>query len=94
MPTNFNFPVVDGKYLTSAYINLNASAADKQSSSVVVMTVVYRDEEGILIPLIPTTNLSESIRNPGYSNAANAAIFANIDAFFLSALARLSTIHQ
>ena len=39
LPTKFNFPVVDGKYLTSAYINLNASAADKQSSSVVVRLV-------------------------------------------------------
>jgi carboxylesterase type B len=81
LPTNFNFPVVDGTYLTSPYIDLNSSAANKQSSSVVVMTGVNRDEEGILIPLIPTTNLSESILNQGYSNETNAAIFANIADF-------------
>jgi carboxylesterase type B len=81
LPTNFNFPVVDGTYLTSTYINLNASAANKQSSSVVVMTGVNRDEEGILIPLIPTTNLSESILNQGDSDVTNAAIFAHIDEF-------------
>jgi len=78
LPTNFNFPVVDGTYLTSDYINLNSSAANKQTSSVVVMTGVNRDEEGILIPLIPTTNLSQSILNQGYSNATNVAIFENI----------------
>lgn len=77
LPTNFNFPVVDGTYLTGTYINLNASAANTQSSSVVVMTGVNRDEEGILIPLILTTNLTQSILNQGYSNATKAAIFAN-----------------
>lgn len=85
LPTNFNFPVVDGTYLTSIYIILNSTAANKRSSSVVVMTGVNRDEEGILIPLIPTTNLDESILNQGYSNATNAAIFANIDDFPLGA---------
>jgi carboxylesterase type B len=81
LPTNFNFPVVDGTYLTSTYINLNASAANNQSSSVVVMTGVNRDEEGILISLIPTTNLTQSILNQNYTNAATAAILANIDQF-------------
>lgn len=81
LPTNFNFPVVDGIYLTGPYIDLNSSAANKDSSSVVVMTGVNRDEEGILIPLIPTTNLTESILNQGYSNANNDAIFANIANF-------------
>ena len=59
--TNFNYPVVDGTYLLSPYINLNASAAGNVSSSVPVITGVNRDEAGVLIPLPSTTNYTQAL---------------------------------
>lgn len=81
LPTNFNFPVIDGTYLANSYIDLNKSAAGNITSSVVVMSGVNRNEEGILIPLIPTTNLTQSILNQNYSASENEAIFTNLDDF-------------
>jgi carboxylesterase type B len=85
LKTNFNYPVIDGTYLTSSYINLNASAAGKLSSSVPVLESVNRDEEGVLISLPGTTNLTEGIEDlaasQGYSKAEVAAILSHPNVF-------------
>jgi carboxylesterase type B len=61
LKTNFNYPVVDGTYLLSTYINLNASAANNISSSVPVITGANRDEAGVLVPLPSSSNYKEAI---------------------------------
>ncbi|KAK3670672.1 hypothetical protein LTR78_009507 [Recurvomyces mirabilis] len=85
LPTNFNYPVIDGTYLTSSYINLNASAAGRDISSVPVISGVNRDEEGVLIPNFDTTNLTQSIvdlaASQGYSTAELNAILTHLDEF-------------
>ncbi|KAK0828064.1 hypothetical protein LTR73_005017 [Friedmanniomyces endolithicus] len=58
---NFNYPVIDGTYLLSSYINLNASAAGKVSSRVPVISVTNRDEGGVLIPLPSSSNYTAAI---------------------------------
>lgn len=81
LPTNFNFPVVDGTYLVNEYIDLNASAANNVTSSVAVMSGVNRDEEGILLNLVPFANLTQSILNQNYSAAKTSAILSNLADF-------------
>ncbi|KAK1040329.1 hypothetical protein LTS16_010544 [Friedmanniomyces endolithicus] len=58
---NFNYPVIDGTYLLSSYINLNASAAGKVSSRVPVISVTNRDEGGVLTPLPSSSNYTAAI---------------------------------
>ncbi|KAK5107289.1 hypothetical protein LTR62_001418 [Meristemomyces frigidus] len=79
--TNFNYPVIDGTYLTSSYINLNASAAGKDTSSVPVISGVNRDEEGVLVSNSDTTNLTQSIVDLGYGRAELEAILSHLDDF-------------
>ena len=61
LKTNFNYPVVDGTYLLSTYIDLNTSAANNVSSVVPVITGVNRDEAGVLVPLPSGSNYTETI---------------------------------
>ncbi|KAK3645529.1 hypothetical protein LTR56_002970 [Elasticomyces elasticus] len=58
---NFNYPVVDGTYLTSTYIDLNASAAGNTTSSVPVLYSVNRDEAGVLNSPPSSSNFTEAI---------------------------------
>jgi len=54
---------IDGTYLTTSFIDLNATAINKTTSSVPIMIGVNRDEAGVLNPLFFSTNLSASFYN-------------------------------
>ncbi|TKA82779.1 hypothetical protein B0A55_01786 [Friedmanniomyces simplex] len=82
---NFNYPVVDGTYLLSTYIDLNASAAGKVSSRVPVISSTNRDEAGVLVPLPSSSNYTAAIYELAASQPQDTpnvtAILANPSAF-------------
>lgn len=77
-----NAPVIDGTYLTSSYINLNASQANT-ANSVPLLMGVNRDEGGVLAPLFDTPNLTTGFYDlaavEGISNSTVSAILASGD---------------
>lgn len=54
---------IDGTYLTTSFIDLNATAINRTTSSVPIMMGVNRDEAGVLNPPPTFTNVSASFNN-------------------------------
>ncbi|KAK0355718.1 hypothetical protein LTR59_011085 [Friedmanniomyces endolithicus] len=54
---------IDGTYLITSFIDLNATAVNKTTSSVPIMIGVNRDEAGVLNPPPVFTNISASFYN-------------------------------
>ncbi|KAI9657176.1 MAG: hypothetical protein M1821_003343 [Bathelium mastoideum] len=79
LTTIANYPVIDGKYLTSAYFNFNTS--NSTINSVPVMIGVNRDEGGVLAPFFPTTNLTTGIRDIAATESLNASAILASGAF-------------
>jgi carboxylesterase type B len=63
LPTSANAPTIDGTYLVTPFIDLNATAIKKTTSSVPIMIGVNRDEAGVLNPQPTFTNLTASFYN-------------------------------
>ena len=79
---SFNYPVIDGTYLTTSYINLNASAAGKTTSSVPVLFSVNRDEGGVLAPLFDTTNLTMGLLDLAGSQGLPTSVVQDLLPYF------------
>ncbi|KAI5244086.1 alpha/beta-hydrolase [Aureobasidium subglaciale] len=74
LATVFNYPVVDGTYLVSEFIDLNSTT--NITNRVPVMMGVNRDEEGVLGTVYPTNNLTTGIDDIAHASHLNAsAIF-------------------
>lgn len=65
-----SYPVIDGTYLTSSYINLNKTGSP--ANFVPVLLGVNRDEAGVLGPLYPTTNLTLAVTELGAAIGVNS----------------------
>ncbi|KAF2100335.1 cholinesterase [Rhizodiscina lignyota] len=81
LKTISNNPVIDGKYLRSSYLNLNASAKGTDTNSVPVMLGVNRDEGGVLAPFFHTTNLTTGIDDMAASLKLSANAIISSGAF-------------
>ncbi|RFU25155.1 hypothetical protein B7463_g11175, partial [Scytalidium lignicola] len=78
LKTTFNYPVIDGVYLTSSYLDLNAKDRHNPTNSVPVLMGVNRDEGGVLGTLYDTTDLTTGIKDVSASQGLNAtAILAS-----------------
>lgn len=67
----FSTPVIDGKYLKTSFLDLNAT--ETTTNSVPVVMGVNRDEGGVLYSLDPTTNLTAGIIDLAESEKLNAS---------------------
>jgi carboxylesterase type B len=65
-----SYPVVDGTYLTSDFIDLNSTS--RTTNRIPVVMGVNRDEEGVLGTVFPTTNLTTGIIDISLANHLNA----------------------
>ncbi|CAD0087901.1 unnamed protein product, partial [Aureobasidium vineae] len=71
LKTVFNYPVVDGTYLVSDFIDLNSTT--NITNRVPVVMGVNRDEEGVLGTVYPTTDLTTGIDDIAAANHLNAS---------------------
>ncbi|KAI9709541.1 MAG: hypothetical protein M1820_003301 [Bogoriella megaspora] len=81
LSTIANYPVIDGKYLTSAYFNFSSNSSIYKINSVPVMIGVNRDEGGVLAPYFETTDLDTGIRDIAASEGLNATAIISSGAF-------------
>ncbi|THY59427.1 alpha/beta-hydrolase [Aureobasidium pullulans] len=79
LKTVFNYPVVDGTYLVSEFIDLNSTT--DITNRVPVIMGVNRDEEGVLGTVYPTTNLTTGIDDIAAANHLNASDIPASDLF-------------
>ncbi|KAH0291787.1 alpha/beta-hydrolase, partial [Aureobasidium sp. EXF-3399] len=70
LKTVFNYPVVDGTYLLSTFIDLNSTT--NTTNRVPLMLGVNRDEEGVLGTIYPTTDLTTGIEDLAAANHFDA----------------------
>jgi carboxylesterase type B len=87
--------VIDGKYLLTSYVDLNATAKGKTTNSVPIMIGVNRDENGVLNNLVDTTNLTTAIldvaKDLKFDNSVTAGLL-NRDLFPLGGGSRNLTL--
>ncbi|KAL9069210.1 MAG: hypothetical protein Q9157_006241 [Trypethelium eluteriae] len=81
LSTIANYPVVDGKYLTSPYFDFNSTSSASAINSVPVMIGVNRDEGGVLAPFFPTTSLTTGIHDIASAENLNASALISSGAF-------------
>ncbi|KAH8816012.1 Alpha/Beta hydrolase protein [Xylogone sp. PMI_703] len=83
LKTNFNYPVMDGKYLTSSYIKLDGHDRHSPTNSVPVLMGVNRDEGGVLSTLYQTDDLTTGIEDVSASQGLNSTAILASKAFSL-----------